>query len=233
MNDAHKADILGDITKSTGRKYLYHFTRVRNLPVIAHFDALMSSKYLHPELVGERRTEARVVNYQNYAVTINSHLRIHASMFDPATTQEQFRDCLDRHVFFWPTLRDVQKMMDTYTRREPDEGFAVLQFEAYPLLAAHFANVKMSKYDSGSSPRFPGKSTYKKSPEILLPIDSFKRKLLPIVPTKASEIKEILVEERVSHLSHFLRAIYVKNTSEIPDCWRELAESISEITPQK
>lgn len=232
MNEAHKEDILRDITKSTGRKYLYHFTRVRNLPAMAHFDALMSSKHLNPELVGERRTEARVVNYHNYAITINSHLRIHASMFDPATTQEQFRDCLDRHVFFWPTLRDVQKMMATYARREPDEGFAVLQCEAYPLLAAHFASAKVSKYDSGSSPRFPGKSTYKKSPEILLPIESFKRKLIPIVPTKSSEIKEVLVEERVSHLSHYLTAIYVKNKSDIPERWRDLVTSITEITPQ-
>jgi hypothetical protein len=233
MNDARQEDILTDMIKSKGRKYLYHFTRVRNLPAMAHFDALMSSKYLNPELVGERRTEAREVNFQNYAVTINSHLRIHASMFDPAITQEQFRDCLDRHVFFWPTLRDVQKMLDTYTRREPTEGFAVLQCEAYPLLMAHYANVKLSKYDSGSSPRFPGNSTYKKSPEILLPIENFKRTLRSNVPTKASEIKEILVEERVSHVSEYLSAIYVKNKSDLPDRWTDLAKSITEITPQK
>src|SRR4051812_9967162 len=116
MNDALKEDILVDITKSKGRKFLYHFTRVRNLAAIAHFDALMSSKHLNPELVGERRTEARLVNYQSYAITINAHLRIKETMFDPSVTQEQFRDCLDRHVFFWPTERDVLKMLDTYTR---------------------------------------------------------------------------------------------------------------------
>jgi hypothetical protein len=166
------ADITA-IIKAKRRKSLYHFTRVRNLPVIAHFDALLSSYKINPHFAGERRSEAKEVGYYEYSITINAHLRIPDSMIDTAITQEQFRACLDRHVFFWPTLKDCQKMMDTYTRREPDEGFAILEFDAYSLLLGHYSSVKLSKYDSGSSPRFPTRCFYKKSPDMFLPLIVF------------------------------------------------------------
>src|SRR5690348_1136398 len=131
MSDAN----VTTITKAKSRKRLFHFTRARSLSAIAHFDALLSSYIINPFFAGDRRLYAEKVNYNEYSITINAHLRILNSMIDATITQEQFRACLDRHVFFWPTLRDCQKMMGTYARREPDEGFAVLEFDAYSLLS--------------------------------------------------------------------------------------------------
>ncbi|BBH19723.1 hypothetical protein Back11_10680 [Paenibacillus baekrokdamisoli] len=220
----NKDAIITAITKAKGRKSLYHFTRVRNLPAIAHFDSLLSSYNINPHFAGERRSEAKEVNYDEYLITINAHLRIPDSMIAAACTQEQFRAYLDRHVFFWPTIKDCQKMLDSYTRREPDEGFAILQFDAYSLLLEHYSAVKLSKYDSGSAPRFPKHCSYKKSPEMFLPLNGFKRIMNNTVPTKASEIREVLIEDQVIKLSKYLRSVYVDNCNVVPECWRDLAK---------
>jgi hypothetical protein len=123
-----KEAVLLAITKSKGRKSLYHFTRVRNLPAIVHNDALFSSYHLYPHHAGERRSIVKEVKYFDHTVTINAHLRIADSMIDADCTQEQFRAYLDQHVFFWPTIKDCRKMLDTYKRREPDEAFVILEF---------------------------------------------------------------------------------------------------------
>ncbi|WP_409346728.1 DUF7002 family protein [Paenibacillus sp. MBLB4367] len=225
MNEA----VIATITKAKSRQSLYHFTRARNLPVIAHFDALLSSNCTNPASAGERRTKAMQVNYENYSITINAHLRIPDRMIDAASSQEQFRTCLDRHVFFWPTRKDCRKMMDTYARREPDERFAVLEFDAHSLIMEHYAAVKLSKYDSGSAPRFPASCSYKKSPEMFLPISSFKRIMNNTVPTVPSEIREVLIEDRVMNVSKHLRAVYAGDCQTIPERWKERAKPLSDM----
>lgn len=204
-----KEQVIADITKSPNRRSLFHFTRVRNLPAIAHYDALLSSFTIHPGHIGERRSEPLELTVGDYAITINPHLRIANGMLEPSITLQQFRAALDRHVFFWPTWQDCQKMLDTYSRREPKERFAILEFDAYALLMAHFSAAKLSKYDSGSSPRYPQHCSYKKSPEMWLPLEDYKRVKKATVPVRASEVKEVLIEDRVSGLSKHLKAIHV------------------------
>ncbi|CAN7579312.1 hypothetical protein LJR153_004233 [Paenibacillus sp. LjRoot153] len=215
--------LIADITKSKGRKFLYHFTRVSNLPAIAYLDTLLSSGQMNPHSTGERRSEPEKLKYIDFTVTINAHLRIPDMMIDPTTTQEQFRAGLDQHVFFWPTLRDCQKMMDTYTRREPEAGFAVLKLDAIKIMTNHYTSTKLSKYDSGSSPRFPANCSYKKSEAMFLPLQDFKRVSNRVVPTQASEIKEVLIADRVQDVSNYLLAIYIEDDQTVPDSWRMLA----------
>ncbi|TXK85192.1 DUF7002 family protein [Paenibacillus sp. N3.4] len=221
--------VITAITKAMNRQSLYHFTRRRNLPAIAHFDALLSSYHINPLLPGERRLEIKEVNVDEQLMTINAHLRIPDSMLEVGITQEQFRACLDRHVFFWPTKKDCRKMLDTYARREPDEGFAVLEFDAYSLLTAYYSSVKLSKYDSGSSPRFPKHCFYKKSLDMFLPIDNFKSVWNHTIPTKPSEIREVLIEERVSNVSHYLRTVYVDHSELIPERWKSRAKPLASL----
>lgn len=221
--------VITAITKANRRKSLYHFTRVRNLPTIAHFDALLSSNHISPHLAGERRSEAKKVNFNDFSVTINAHIRIPDSMIDPGITQEQFRLCLDQHVFFWPTLKDCQKMMDTYARRETEEDFAVLEFDAYSLLFEHYSSVKLSKYDSGSSPRFPAHCSYKKSLGMFLPLLSFKSIMNKTVPTNASEVREVLIEDQLTNVSRYLRAVYVDRSQVVPECWSDLVKPMAEL----
>ena len=133
--------IIKTITKSKYRKSLFHFTRMSNLPAIAHLDALFASYRIDPSSSGARRTERKKVAHLGMQMTSNSHLRIADSMIDPTTTQEQFRAYIDQHVFFWPTLRYCREMLAMYTRREPDEGFAILEFDAYRLLSESGDNV--------------------------------------------------------------------------------------------
>ncbi|MNI40028.1 hypothetical protein D3C73_942270 [compost metagenome] len=225
MNDA----VVSTITKSKGRKSLFHFTRVRNLPSMAHFDALWSSNQINPHSTGKRRLKAMEVNDGEHAFTINAHLRILDRLFDAATTQEQFRSYLDRHVFLWPTLKDCQKMMATYARREPHERFSVLEFDAHSLISELRATVKLSKYDSGSSPRFPNRCSYKKSLAMFLPLDSFKVVLNNLVPTKASEIREVLIEDRIMNISTYLTAVYIDHSEDVPECWRHLKRPLADL----
>ncbi len=204
---------------------MYHFTRIRNLEVMAHFDTLLSSYRIHPHEAGERRIQPIEVEYGGNQIMINAHLRIPEFMVDASTTLEAFRATLDRHVFFWPTKRDCLKMLDTYTRREPSEAFAILELEASALLTAHYDAVKLSKYDSGSAPRFPKHCTYRKSPSMFLPLKDFGHvePLNTIWPKKASDIKEILIEEQVTNVSSYLRCIYVQHDESLPAGWRSYA----------
>jgi hypothetical protein len=217
------------ITKSSTRKTLYHFTRASNLPAMAYFDSLFSSQHLQGQPTAERRQKVMKVNYADYGVLLNAHLKIPDEMIDESTTQQAFRACLDRHVFLWPTLKDCRKMLDTYRRREPNESFAVLAFDAYSLMAACEASVKLSKYDSGSSPRFPHLCSYKKSPAMFLPLEQFKKVSNRLVPERVSDIREVLIEDRVSFITRYLRAIYIADEQEVPPRWREYAATLDHL----
>lgn len=221
--------IIRTITKSKYRKSLFHFTRMSNLPAIAHLDALFASHRMDPSSSGARRTERKKVVHLGMQMTLNSHLRIADSMIDPSTTQEQFRACIDQHVFFWPTLRYCREMLAMYTRREPDEGFAILEFDAYRLLSGSGDNVYVSKYDSGSSPRFPARCSYRKSIEMFLPLREFESTVSRLVPTKPSEIKEILIRHEITHLSDYLISVYAPSSEGVPECWKEITRSLEEV----
>ncbi|NBD23530.1 DUF7002 family protein [Paenibacillus glycinis] len=223
------ADIIAKITKAAGRKSLYHFTRARNLEAIAHFDALWSSCCITADVSGERRLTLQEATYEGYTLTVNSHLRIPQAMMKTGWTVERFRASLDNHVFFWPTRRDCLAMLGTYKRREPDERFAVLEFDAAAVLAANRETARLSKYDSGSAPRFPLRTGYRKSPDMFLPLAEFGRLLNNEVPAKASEIKEVLIEDRVNRLTRFLRAIYVQDKQEAPERWSGFAAAIESL----
>ncbi|NOV02160.1 DUF7002 family protein [Paenibacillus planticolens] len=223
--------VLLQITKAQNRKILYHFTRAKNLNAIAHFDTLFSSYSVQPVYGGERRLKPEHLDYYDLEITINSHLRIADSMIDASTTQKQFRTYLDRHVFFWPTLRDCQKMMATYARREPQEAFAVLAFHAYNLLSKHRTEVKLSKYDSGSSPRFPKHCSYKKSLAMFLPLEEFSLIKNDLVPSTPSQIREVLLEGKMQGVKDLLTAVYVSGNEALalPDSWKQLTKPWSDI----
>jgi|GEM_PF-1540587 hypothetical protein len=207
------------ITKSAGRKSAFHFTRASNLRAIAHFDSLWSSQHLLPASTGERRTAIEKMSYEGASITVNAHLRIPEAVMKNNCTVEEFRAFLDKHVFFWPTRRDCLKMLTTYIKREPSEQFAVLELEASALLLEHKKSVRFSKYDSGSSPRFPKNCMYRKSPNMFVSLAEFGRRTNSAVPVKPSEIKEILIEDEAHSITPLLKAVYVGNQEELPANW--------------
>ncbi|WP_379144804.1 DUF7002 family protein [Paenibacillus sp. sgz500992] len=218
-----KTTTLAAITKSPLRRSLYHFTRARNLPAIAGLDRLAASVLLDPEhACGVHRATLQQTRYQGRSVWLNAHLRITPEAMDPETTPEQFRACLDRHVFLWPTERDCLAMAAMYSRREPGEHFAILKFPAYELLSDHFEHIRLSKYDSGSSPRYPHRMSYRKSCGMLLPIERFMEAAGHSIPTKPSEIKEVLVEQQLTPVSRYLQTVYCSDPGQIPEVWKPL-----------
>lgn len=74
MNDL----VVTKITKSSKRKSLFHFTRVRNLPSIVHLDALYSCNKVDPTLSesNERRIVTREIRFNGNVFIANAHLRI-------------------------------------------------------------------------------------------------------------------------------------------------------------
>ncbi|GGG59150.1 DUF7002 family protein [Paenibacillus radicis (ex Gao et al. 2016)] len=221
-------DIIQAITRTENRKWLYHFTRASNLKAIAALDRLLPSGVIRPEFSGERRTEQMQSAYEGLIMTLNAHLRIPDKMMAASTTQQQFRAHLDSHVFFWPTLRDCRKMLEMYTRREPEESFAVLAFDAQSLLRANAGSVFLTKYDSGSSPRFPDRCGYRKSLDMFLPVEQLGTVNRYDVPAKVSDIKEVLVADGVDSISLHLTALYADNSTEdIPERWRGMQRPLS------
>ncbi|GLX67396.1 DUF7002 family protein [Paenibacillus glycanilyticus] len=210
---------IANITKSSGRKSAFHFTRAANLQGIARFDAIWSSQHLLPESTGERRLSKTEVDYKGITMTVNSHLRIPEAMMEENCTVEQFRSFIDRHIFFWPTKRDCLAMLTTYMRREPAESFAVLEFDASELLLEHQDTVRLSKYDSGSSPRFPSSCNYRKSPAMFVSLAEFGYRTDYAVPAKPSEIKEILIEEQAHSISRLLKSVYALSLEHLPTKW--------------
>lgn len=224
--------LIDAITKSPLRTSLYHFTRAANLPALAALDALYSSAMLSPAHAdGERRTRAQQVSYAGQSAVLNAHLRIRPEAMAPGTTIEEFRRCLDRHVFLWPTWRDCLAMAAMYSRREPGEPFAVLKLDARQVLAAHFTRIRLSKYDSGSSPRFPHRMLYRKSCAMLLPLAEFMSVTGHAIPAKPSEIKEVLVEGSLAPISRYLEAVYCSQPRLVPELWLPLCEPL--ILPQE
>ncbi|QHW29617.1 hypothetical protein GZH47_01380 [Paenibacillus rhizovicinus] len=224
--------IVTKITNSQKRKSLFHFTRVRNLPSIAHVDALYSSIEADPAFANEGRATRKEIQLHGRSFVANAHLRIAAQAMDPNTTAQQFFQYLDRHVFLWPTRRSCLKMLEMYARREPGEAFAVLQLDARSLLLDFYDRIKLSKYDSGSSPRFPGRTTYKKSLAMFLPLERFETVQQFQVPSKPSEILEVLVENKVTHLSRYLQAVYCEQVADIPGDWREFGLPLQQFMEQ-
>jgi hypothetical protein len=207
------------ITRAPGRRSLYHFTRTANLAMIAEQDSLLSSRLISGEESGERRTQLMPVALGQGIALLNTHLRIVPQMFAAGTTSEVFRAYLDRHVFFWPTLRDCRYMMASYARREPEESFTVLQFNALSILTRHAHLVKLSKYDSGSSPRYPERTSYHKSLAMFLPLGQFPGSAAMAQPERPGDIREVLIENRVEQLNSALVAVYTHNRAHVPANW--------------
>ncbi|WML44535.1 hypothetical protein [Neobacillus sp. PS3-40] len=223
-----KDSIIRNLTKSQLRKSLYHFTRLKNLPSIANFDALFSSHKVEPSLSYRRRETAKIVDYQGYLFIANAHLRIADAVMHPDTTQEEFRSYIDKNVFLWPTKRNCQSMINAYSRREPNESFVVFEFDADLLLHDNYNNIKLSKYDSGSSPRFPSRCSYKKSLRMFLPLNQFGLVKNNLVPSKPSEIHEILVLNELSNISKYIKALYCRNITDVTKKWRKYTKNIVE-----
>ncbi|MCS7459807.1 hypothetical protein N0M98_06595 [Paenibacillus doosanensis] len=199
------------------------------MPAIAHFDALLSSRGICSSPDRERRLTAQKIMCGNYEMTINPHLKIADAMLDSDVTQEQFRDILNRHVFFWPTLQACRKMMDTYTRREPATEFAVLRLDAGAFLTDFYDRIKLSKYDSGSSPRYPNRCFYKKSAAMFLPLERFGLTDDSLVPGKPSDILEVLVEKEAAPISPYLQAVYTSRSESVPGKWKKLWRTYEEL----
>lgn len=219
--------LIDAITKSPLRTSLYHFTRAVNLPAMAALDAIYSSASLSPgHAAGERRPRAQRISYAGQTAVLNAHLRIKPEAMAPGTTVEEFRRCLDRHVFLWPTWRDCLAMAAMYSRREPGEPFAVLKLDARQVLAAHFSRIRLSKYDSGSSPRFPHRMLYRKSCAMLLPLAEFMSSTGQAIPSKPSEIKEVLAQDKLSSISLYLQTVYCSQLQLVPEIWQPICQPL-------
>lgn len=232
MNESRmnqQESIISLVTRSNSRKSLYHFTRMSNLTSMASSDSLFSANKSRPLAVYQKRATPVKLSFQDQIITLNAHLKIVDSAIHPDLTQLEFFAYIDHHVFFCPTVREVHKFLANYSRREPKESFAILQFNAQSLLLDHFNSVKLSKYDSGSSPRFPNRSTYKKSLDMFMPLREFGSRHDHLIPMKSSEIREILIVHEVEHITKHLEAVYVNLRENVPLSWRKLWVPLTEI----
>ncbi len=211
------------------RPLLYHFTRVANLPSIIRSDRLLSANALHPGDPDTRRTQPVEVRHPAGVAFLNPHLRIADSMMAEGVSQQTFRTWLNRHVFFWPTARDCRQMLEVYRRREPNSRFCVLALDTRQLLSAHYADIRLTKYDSGSSPRFPHRCSYRKSPELFLPLRQFGSSTRTDTPSSVPEIKEVLADRQVTGVAQLLRAVYTSADEELPSGWSNQRRPLEEL----
>nr|WP_310224755.1 hypothetical protein [Paenibacillus qinlingensis] len=196
------------------------------MPSISHVDALYSCHDVNPNLSDARREVRSEISFNGHLFVANAHLKIADGVMDVNTSHLTFHQYVDKHVFFWPTQRDCQKMLEIYSKREPNEAFAVLQFDAQSLMTDFYDQIKLTKYDSGSSPRYPTRTSYKKSLQMFLRLEQFQQIDRNDVPTKPSEIREVLVEGKVTDVTRYLQTLYCDHTSLLNDNWREHAQPL-------
>lgn len=224
-----RTEIVRRITNTPKRKSLYHFTRLDNLYSIFKSDSLYASDVVCPNPRGKRRTKKEGHQINGNKVMLNAHLQIPSEMMDTDTNVAQFRTFLDQHVFLWPTLRLCQRMLQMYSRREPCEKFAVLQFDAYPILSDHYDRASLSKYDAGSIPRYPKRTSYRKTLRMFLPLNEFSVRGDSLVPRIPSEIHEILILRSVSPIHCYLQGVYCTDITDVPNPWTHLYRPLREI----
>ncbi|WP_020616507.1 DUF7002 family protein [Paenibacillus daejeonensis] len=227
----HLTEVVASITRSRGRTNLYHVTRAANLAHIADTDSLLSSDLLAPQLSGIRRHKPTIVDYEGRQVTLNAHLRIPEAMMAPGVSDTAFHAYLDKHVFCWLTKRDCWHMVESYTRREPTLTLAVMELDAAALLMDYEGRVKLSKYDSGSAPRYPGRCSYRKSPEMFVSLSSFGQIEGQGKPMKPSEIREVLIEDKIERVSSYINAFYCDDMGAIPGGWDAIYRPMSALKP--
>lgn len=225
----HVTRVIHAMTRSKGRKRLYHMTRAENLPLIEQMNRLLSSQQLAPHLSGMLREQPITTVYEPFTVTLNAHLHIPESMMATGVSRLAFHAFLDRHVFCWPTIRECQYMIASYARREPGQPVCVLELDAAALLQDHAERVKLSRYDSGSAPRYPQRCNYRKSPAMFLKLDELGQRQETWLPSKPSDIREVLIEDSIDQLSKYLFHIYSTNQEAIPACWRPLWRPLSDL----
>ncbi|MNU02974.1 hypothetical protein D3C72_2468450 [compost metagenome] len=49
------------------------------------------------------------------------------------------------------------------------------------------------------------------------------------MPTKASEIREVLIEDRIMNISTYLTAVYIDHSEDVPECWRHLKRPLADL----
>ena len=68
--------------------------------------------------------------------------------------------------------------------------------------------------------------SYRKSCGMLLPIAGFMSAAGSAIPTKPSEIKEVLVEGQVAPLSRFLQTVYCSELQLVPENWQDVCQPL-------
>lgn len=227
MTSYSPLQIVSTITNSSGRKFLFHNTDLRNIESIAYTDTLYSCQSVDPSLSYRRRTEAIAINFNGFKFVANDQLKIHDEMMAPGVSKKAFRTFLDKHVFFWATHTDCKRMYKSYERKQPKNKRVVFKFNASDLLLQNFPRVKLCKYNSGSNPLNIRACNYRKGPHIFLPARLFLSKHSDDVPTSPAQIREILIEEKVKHISKYIDTIYCHNKSDLPSHWKKFYKHIS------
>ncbi|MBC9784988.1 hypothetical protein H1S01_10755 [Heliobacterium chlorum] len=200
---------------------LYHYTDIQNLESIQSSNTLISCNSVDPNLSKDRRSKPIETIYNEKTFIANDQLEIVNSMFADGITPHDFRKFLDRHVFFWLNKGDCLSMFGSYKRRIPQKKAAIIVFNAQTILSACWDSTKFCKYNSGSSPQNPSSCTYKKNFDIFLPANCLGTNRCPHVPTKVSEIKEVLVESKVMNLSDHVEKVFTESVDQIPRDWQD------------
>ncbi|WP_288185008.1 hypothetical protein [uncultured Sporomusa sp.] len=209
-----------DVIKDDSYSNLYHYTDLRNLESIYYFNKLISCAIASPSLSVSRRKCPQEINYQGHVFIANDQLPISETIMEYGCLVQQFRQFLDRHVFFWLRRNDCRIMYKSYARRNHNKQAVIFVLNSRLLIQHNFHRIKLCKYNSGSSPLYPQTCNYRKSPNIFVQASEFGLTSNSTHPSKANDIKEILVEDQVADLSIYIQQIYTSSNSVLPDPWK-------------
>lgn len=226
MTTLSQIEIVNSLTHLDHRHYFYHYTDARNIHSIFNKNALYSCQAIDPTLSLTRRVQSTQTTLDGITMYANDQLRIAESMFQEGTTPQQFRTHLDQHVFFWPTLTNLKKMLESYQKRQPGAEKIVFKINARQLLIDYFHDVFLSKYNSGSSPLYPSSCNYRKSTAMFLPINNFRNPANLAQPSSVAEVYEVLVRGRVENLDTYINTIYCGSVDSLPEDWKQYYCSI-------
>lgn len=214
----NSSDFINEFIKA--KPFLFHITRIENLPNIIKLNALLSVNEAQKHIVQNTYTSNQIVTkrYSNNNPKViinknnvisefipNNQINLNLYLFNSTQDRDDFYSFLDNHVFLWADVKFRDNMLKSYGVHD----MVILKLNTSKLFSNIKFQILFSKYNSGSNPR----SHYIKSNQLFISRNSYLNNIPfnNFMPQKPSHVREVLISDEIPDLEEYLEEIEISN----------------------